>query len=187
MVDMSHYFLYLVVAASALTGVPAAGDERPSRPSVPSEKSRPVVDGIKLLGELERLLRAKDADGVRKLVLISKFPNAQDELDEFADAVKQGALADARVVSLEGKVDGPVLCVIAAFLRKPDDPRPDVEPSLFVRRDGKLRLIHGSPEGAVTIMNGEERAATNRLVKWVDQWREANEGTIPEKVRGGKP
>jgi len=185
---MSRCFLHLVLAAGVLAGVPAAGNERPSRPAVVSEKPQPAVaEGIGLLRELERLLRAKDAEGVRQMFLVSKQPDARDKLDTFAEEIRRGALADARVVSLEGKVDGPVVCVFAAFVMNPDDRRPDVEPCLFVRREGKLRLLHDAkPKNAKTIMNAEERAATDRLAKWADEWREANEETIPERVRGGK-
>jgi hypothetical protein len=178
----SIYLLFLPTLVLAALALPAAVAKSPATAPATSQPAG-ITEGLSQLRKLEKLLRAKDADGFRKLVLISTFPDAQKRVDEFAAAVKKGVFADARVIPFESKLDGPVVCIIAAFLMKPDDPNPDVEPSLFVQRERKWRLIHASPEGAKTIMNEAERAATDRLVKWVDEWREANRESIRDRVR----
>jgi hypothetical protein len=178
MKQMFNVVLVLVLANASLTAAHQSSATAPA-----TSQPAGVAECVSQLERMEKIIREKDSDGLRNLVLITKFPDAQERLDRFAQQVGDGRLADARIVPLENSQDGPVICVIAAYLVKTGDPLPDVEPCFFIARDGRWRLIHGSPAAAHTIMDDAERAATDRLVNWVNEWREANRETVQDRIK----
>jgi hypothetical protein len=145
--------------------------DRPT--TVPADETTPLSPAQVEVQKLQDFFASKDGEGFRAFVLLGGDPDAADKLAEFSTAVSQGALAEARVVPLAEKTDGAVTVVAAGFLRKPGDRRPDIDSTYLVQREGRLRVVLGG-SGHLAIMSDDERASSERLAAWYDEWIAAN-------------
>ena len=114
------------------------------------------------------------------MMLVDADVDVEHRADFFED-IQAGKLTRSLIVPLDHHVEGGALCVVAALLRGTEGPRPVIDPILFVRRDGTLRMVFSTSHDKA--LSDREQADAERVSAWYDDWHARHGRSVRERLR----